>query len=61
MQGQTSGSWGRGPRLNAQGLHDASRKRRGLVYCNFTVRHVEGIHLKSRNIRDGTLYAQGRD
>jgi hypothetical protein len=41
-------------------LHDASRKRRRLAYCNFAVHHVESINLKSRNIMDGTLYAEGR-
>ena len=35
-------------------------KRRCLAYCNLAVHHVEGIHLKSRNIMDGTLYAEGR-
>jgi hypothetical protein len=41
-------------------LHDASRKRRRLAYCNLAVHHVESIHLKSQNITDGTLYAEGR-
>jgi hypothetical protein len=41
-------------------LHDASRQRCCLANCNLAVHHVEGIHLKLRNITDGTLYAKDR-
>jgi hypothetical protein len=60
---QTTGSSGarEGPHSTPPvRLHDASLKRRCLSYCNLAVHHVESIHLKSRNIMDGTLYAEGR-
>jgi len=50
----------RAARQRPLGLPAASRQRRCLAYCNFAVRHVEGIRLKSRNITDGTLYAKSR-
>jgi len=41
-------------------LHDASRRSGCLAYCSSPLRRAEDIHLKSRKITSGTLYAENR-